>query len=41
MALLECKKYNINVVSITCDGAHVNLSTLNLLGCDLYSLLKI
>lgn len=36
LAILKCQEHNINVISITCDGAHSNLSTFHLLGCDLY-----
>lgn len=36
LALLKCQEHNLNVISITCDGSHSNLSTFHLLGCDLY-----
>lgn len=35
MASIAWQRHNMNVVSISCDGAHANLSLLNLLGCDL------
>lgn len=35
IALTECKKFGLLVMSITCDGAHVNSSTMQILGCDL------
>lgn len=34
-ALIECEKFNLKVLSATCDGAYVNTSTLNILGCDI------
>ncbi|KYN29019.1 THAP domain-containing protein 9 [Trachymyrmex cornetzi] len=35
-ALILSQQSGIKVWSITCDGAYVNYSTMNLLGCDLY-----
>jgi len=35
IAITECYKYKINVVSITCDGAYPNSSTFQILGCKL------
>lgn len=35
MALIEFKKFGIHVMSITCDGAYANLSTMQNLGCDI------
>jgi len=34
-ALILSQQSGIKVWSITCDGAYVNYSTMNLLGCDL------
>lgn len=36
-ALIMSQQSGIRVWSITCDGAHVNYSTMNLLGCNLYT----
>jgi len=35
IAITECYKYKINVVSVTCDGAYANSSTFQILGCKL------
>jgi len=35
IAITECQKYKINVLSVTCYGAYVNSSTFNILGCKL------
>lgn len=35
-ALSLCQQSGIKVWSVTCDGAYVNLATMNLLGCELF-----
>lgn len=35
IAITECQKYKINVLSVTCDGAYSNNSTFKILGCKL------
>lgn len=36
-ALILSQQSGIRIWSITCDGAHVNYSTMNLLGCNLFT----
>lgn len=36
-ALILSQQSGIKVWSVTCDGAHVNYATMNLLGCQLYT----
>jgi len=35
IAVSECQKYGINVLSVTCDGAYANFSSFQILGCNL------
>lgn len=35
IAITQCDKFGINVVTVTCDGAYANSSTFKTLGCDL------
>lgn len=35
IAITECQKYKINVLSVICDGAYANSSTFKILGCKL------
>ncbi|KAE9521864.1 hypothetical protein AGLY_017746 [Aphis glycines] len=35
IAITECQKYKINVLSVSWNGAYVNSSTFNILGCKL------
>jgi len=37
LALKISHQSGIRIWSVTCDGAHVNYSTMNLLGCNLYT----
>ncbi|EZA53521.1 THAP domain-containing protein, partial [Ooceraea biroi] len=36
-ALILSQRSGIRVWSVTCDGAHANYSTMNILGCNLYT----
>jgi len=35
IAITECQKYKINVLSVTFDGAYANSNTFKILGCKL------
>lgn len=40
IAVSECQKYGINVLSVTCDGVYVNFSSFQILGCNLNQLFE-